>query len=94
MTSHNHTMSHNAAAPPATGHEAEGAAVMTEAEAARSLRLSVRSLQRYRIVGGGPVYLRLGERRIGYRRADLDAWINSRRVTSTSAATVARERAA
>ena len=64
--------------------------VLTEREAARQLRLSVRSLQRLRVDGGGPAFIMLGARRIGYRFADLEAWISSRRVASTAAATVAR----
>lgn len=60
--------------------------VLMEAEAARQVSLSVRSLQRLRVDGGGPPYIQLGLRRIGYRMADLEAWLTGRRVTSTSAA--------
>jgi predicted DNA-binding transcriptional regulator AlpA len=34
--------------------------------------------------GGGPPYIALGRRRIRYRRADLDAWLESRTRRSTS----------
>jgi hypothetical protein len=70
------------------------ALALPETEAAKLLGLSVRSLQRKRQEGGGPVYVRLGERRIAYRTADLEGWLASRRVASTSAATVARRGAA
>jgi len=57
---------------------------VTEEEAARLLRLSARTMQRMRLDGGGPVFVRLTDRRIGYTRAGLDAWIGERVATSTS----------
>jgi hypothetical protein len=58
-------------------------ALISQNEAAKILRLSVRTLERYRIVGGGPRYVKLG-RRIVYRPGDLDAWVASNTVSSTS----------
>ena len=43
-------------------------------EAAAYLHLSPRTLERYRVTGEGPRFLKLG-RRVLYRRADLDTWI-------------------
>lgn len=60
--------------------------VISEPEAAARLSLSRRVLQEYRLRGTGPVFVRLGERRIGYSISDLDAWVSGRRVASTSAA--------
>ncbi|MGE0713888.1 MAG: helix-turn-helix transcriptional regulator [Alphaproteobacteria bacterium] len=58
--------------------------ILSEREAVEFLGIaSTRALQRWRQVGGGPPFVRLG-RRIGYRRADLDGWVNKRRVGSTS----------
>ena len=51
--------------------------VLTEAEAARRARLSTRTLQRLAETGQGPPRIRLGIRRIGYWRTDLDAWLRS-----------------
>lgn len=68
--------------------------ILTETEAARTLRLSIRTLQRMRIEGGGPAFIQLSERRIGYAAAALEAWITARQVASTSAATVAKRGAA
>lgn len=64
--------------------------VVTEAEAAKMVRLSVRSLQRLRVSGDGPRYVQLTARRIGYTPAALREWIASRGAASTSAVTVLR----
>lgn len=53
-------------------------------EAAEYLRLSAATLNKWRLTGDGPPFCRLG-RAIAYRRADVDAWAQSRRVTSTAA---------
>jgi len=67
--------------------------ILTEAEAARLLSVGARTLQAWRLNGDGPDFVTLGVRRIGYQRSVLLAWIEARRVTSTSAASV-RKRAA
>lgn len=46
--------------------------------------LAASTLEKMRVAGGGPVYLKLGPRKIGYDTEDLDAWKASRRRTSTS----------
>jgi hypothetical protein len=51
--------------------------------AARYIGLSVAFLNKARLTGSGPTYLKLG-RRVAYDVDDLDAWLNSRRRTSTS----------
>ena len=51
--------------------------------AARVLGLSTKTLSRYRVSGGGPVFHRFGTR-IRYRREDLEAWAATRRRASTS----------
>lgn len=61
------------------------AAILTEEAASAHTSLSRRSLARYRAEGGGPAFVRLGPGRIGYRRGDLDAWLDARRFASTSA---------
>jgi predicted DNA-binding transcriptional regulator AlpA len=45
--------------------------------------LSVSTLNKLRVFGGGPVFLKLG-RRVAYDVADLDAWLANKRRTSTS----------
>lgn len=53
-------------------------ALLAPASAARLLGVSVRSLERWRVSGEGPAYVRIGPRRVAYREADLDAWLESR----------------
>lgn len=53
-------------------------------EAARYLSLSPRTLEKLRVTGGGPPYIRLGRRAIVYDPTDLAAWAASRRRRSTS----------
>jgi excisionase family DNA binding protein len=59
--------------------------LLTQREAARLLRLSERTLERLRVTGAGPVYVKAG-RLVRYREADLEEWIASRVVGSTSEA--------
>ncbi len=51
--------------------------------AAEHLGLAESTLEKLRVTGGGPVFCKLG-RRVIYLAADLDAWVASRRVGSTS----------
>ena len=56
----------------------------TPAEAAKRLRLTERTLADWRYRGCGPQYVRLSGRAVRYRQSDVDAFIASRTVTSTS----------
>ena len=51
-------------------------ALLTEAEAADFLKLSVRTLQAWRLRVAGPAFVRVG-RAIRYRRRDLIRWIEA-----------------
>lgn len=56
-------------------------------EAADILRISIRTLERMRVEGSGPRYLKAGKglrARVLYRLADLDAWLQHHTYTSTS----------
>lgn len=56
-------------------------------EAARYLGLSASLLNKLRVRGGGPVFVRLpGVRRVLYRSTDLLAWASAGRRRSTSVA--------
>ncbi len=52
--------------------------VLSELEAAGYCGVGLSTLQKYRGTGGGPAFVQLGARRLGYRIEDLDAWIASR----------------
>ncbi len=51
--------------------------------AADHIGLAASTLEKLRVFGGGPVYLKLG-RTVRYRVIDLDAWLSERLVTCTS----------
>jgi len=57
--------------------------LLDEKQAAQRLNLSPKTLQKWRLTGGGPVYLKLGTA-VRYREVDLDAWLDARTRTSTS----------
>ncbi len=60
-----------------------GTIYLNTREAALHLGLSTRTLDRYRVSGEGPVFLRFGGR-VRYLREDLDEWARTRRRKSTS----------
>jgi hypothetical protein len=57
--------------------------LLTQREAASVLRLSQRTLERWRVAGTGPRFVRLNHS-IRYRQQDLDAHVAARVVGSTS----------
>jgi hypothetical protein len=57
--------------------------LLNQREAADFLRLSQRTLERFRLTGDGPPYVKAG-RRVAYRPEDLDRWIGDRVRLSTS----------
>ena len=68
---------------------------LTQREAAKFLRLSTRTLERYRIDGSGPRFVRTSRRgRILYARGELAAWAEARTFSNTSEADAADQSAA
>ena len=59
--------------------------ILTTPEAANYVRLGKPTLDRLRLTGGGPKFAKLGGA-VRYRKADLDAWLESKLVSSTSEA--------
>lgn len=57
--------------------------LLTTKEAADYLSLSTTTLEKFRVYGGGPQFVRLG-RAVRYRDADLATWIEDRVRVSTS----------
>ena len=58
--------------------------IWTPKQAAAWLGLSESTMAKQRLTGSGPVYIKLGARRVGYREADLEAWVQANRCRSTS----------
>jgi len=59
--------------------------LMNQDQAASYLGLSPRTLEQWRLKGGGPAFVRMSQRCVRYRQVALDAWLQAREVTSTSA---------
>ena len=58
-------------------------ALLTTPEASAFLRLQPQTLRVWRHKGGGPAYVKIGNR-VCYRRSVLEAWLDLRTRTSTS----------
>jgi len=67
--------------------------LLTQPETAGETRLSERTLERHRLAGTGPKFVRLG-RRVFYRRRDVEDWIAHCTSLSTSEAHANKEGAA
>lgn len=61
---------------------------LIQREAARYLRISERSLERWRVEGTGPKFRRFG-RRVVYAQHDLVEWAEANTFTSTAQANIA-----
>jgi len=53
-------------------------------EAAAHLGLAASTLAKMRLRGDGPPFAKLGSRVVVYDTCDLDAWVNERKLRSTS----------
>lgn len=58
--------------------------LLTCAETGERLGLSVSTLAKMRVRGDGPVFVKLGGKKVAYSESDLTAWINANRRSSTS----------
>ncbi|QEE24950.1 helix-turn-helix domain-containing protein [Rhodanobacter glycinis] len=65
---------------------------LTNDEAAAFLRLSPRTLEKQRVIGGGPRFRKFG-RRVMYAIADLEAWADARSFETTYDSDYAARRA-
>lgn len=64
---------------------------LSNAQAAAYLQLSPRTLEKLRVVGGGPIFRKFG-RRVMYAVSDLDGWAEARAYSSTTEANFRRNR--
>ena len=58
---------------------------LTDAQLADRLHVTARTTMRWRRDGNGPAYLRVGVRRVLYRRADVEAWLANRNLAHRAA---------
>ena len=58
--------------------------LLTQEEAAQLLSVKSRTLEGWRMRGGGPKFVRLSARCVRYRPSDLQAWVQERIAASTS----------
>lgn len=58
--------------------------LLCEKEVAKLLGLSIKTLQKWRIQGEGPPFIRLSPKAIRYQLDDVLAWLQANRRTSTS----------
>jgi predicted DNA-binding transcriptional regulator AlpA len=70
--------------PPPDGAPPVQPRVLRTPDAARYLGLTGSTLEKMRLVGSGPRFVRLGTRAVGYAIGDLDAFIEAGQRTSTS----------
>jgi hypothetical protein len=56
---------------------------LTQSQAATHLNLSPRTLEKYRVIGGGPKFRKFGTR-VRYTLGDLNEWAAARTCESTS----------
>jgi hypothetical protein len=53
-------------------------------DAALRVGLTPATLEKLRVIGGGPPFYRVGPKRILYDPADLDSWVRAKKFASTS----------
>jgi predicted DNA-binding transcriptional regulator AlpA len=58
--------------------------VLRTPAAADYVGLAVSTVEKMRLTGSGPRFVRLGERAVGYLEEDLDQWLEMRQCLSTS----------
>lgn len=63
--------------------------LITENEAAAFVGYTVRALQKWRVRGGGPKFVKISARSVRYRRRDLMAWAEAHLRANTSAGAAA-----
>jgi len=60
-----------------SNHKNKSTPLLTDVEVARQLAVSVSSLRRWRMLGSGPRFVRVGGFLVRYLESDIAAWLNS-----------------
>jgi len=63
---------------------------LTDPQLCELLHVNDRTLLRWRNAGGGPPFVRVGPRRLLYRRRDVEAWLAARTFAHRAAEAVAK----
>jgi predicted DNA-binding transcriptional regulator AlpA len=58
--------------------------ILRTPDAAEYVGLAESTLEKHRVAGTGPRFIRLGSRAVGYDIRDLDAWLDGHRETPAS----------
>jgi len=58
--------------------------ILRTPDAAEYTGLATSTLEKMRVLGSGPAFIRLGGRAVGYDLRDLDAWLDGQRQVPTS----------
>ncbi len=58
--------------------------LLTEKETSKITGFSIRTHQKWRIEGRGPKFMRISSRAIRYRRQDIEQWIESQQLRSST----------
>ncbi len=53
----------------------QGRKLVAQEEVAERLGLSVRTVERWRVTGEGPAFVRIGPRRVAYQEEAIEAWL-------------------
>ncbi len=52
--------------------------LLNEGQAAERLALSIHTMRRWRVLGRGPVFVKVGGKAVRYRESDLEAFLSGR----------------
>ena len=75
---------HNAAAGAIIAEARTSRPLLTPHQAAERLGVKAQVLERWRGIGGGPVFVKLSSKSVRYRQEDLDAFVEMNRRHSTA----------
>jgi excisionase family DNA binding protein len=63
---------------------------LTDSQLCELLHVDARTTLRWRNAGGGPPFVRVGARRVLFRRADVNSWVAARTFPHRAAESVAK----
>ena len=70
--------------PPSSSEGLQPLQLLNEVQAGEYLSLSHRTLQNWRVKGGGPKYRKIGAKTVRYHLLDLQVWLDATTRSNTS----------